>query len=624
MRKKFVYFVLVPFIIVCIILYFFLDRWVESGIEYAGEQIVGAKVEIDDLDLTLSPLGAKFKRLQVTDPHDGWKNLFETGKVQFAVDFGQLLRGKYIIETMEMNNLILGTRRSTNGAIPKPPKKVKEEPSEPSAASKFLAERQQQVMQSFDIEKIKKNLKLDTLLNPANLATIRLLDSLKEQIDGAEVQWNTTLAEFEQSKQKLSDIETTVKKIDVNAIKDIKDATEALNSAKIALATAQEVKTTFTERKKALTASVDDFSHSIASVDNVVKEDYERILSAAHLPDVSMKGISETLLGKEMLSEAAQYLHYAEIARSAIKNSSSKPEKEKPKRLEGQTIHFPVERAYPKLWIKKIRISGGTDQHQDPDFFYAKGEVKNISNDQRITHVPLTVDLLATRGNEVTLTMNFLFDRTRQASYDRYAVQLAGLPVATMKIGGADFLPSKITNARMDASVTVEIPDQGFESKAKVLFYNFDIVFDQSPSTMVERIVYNVLSPIDKLSALIRMWKNEQKFDIAFETDLDDKLITGMKQAIGDELARIQNDLRNKLNVTVAEKRREVEKLYTEKREMVLAKAQEYETTVNEKLTFIENKKKELEQRIEDEKNKQTGAVKKKAEDQLKNLLKGK
>ncbi|MRR39582.1 hypothetical protein EG829_34015, partial [bacterium] len=108
MRRKFIYFVLVPLIVLIGILFFFLDGWVESGLETAGESMVGARVEIDDLRLTLSPLGIRFARLQVANPDDPWKNLFETRTVQFSLELNQLLRGKYIVEQMEVNDIILG------------------------------------------------------------------------------------------------------------------------------------------------------------------------------------------------------------------------------------------------------------------------------------------------------------------------------------------------------------------------------------------------------------------------------------------------------------------------------------------------------------------------------------
>jgi uncharacterized protein (TIGR03545 family) len=129
MRKRFVYFILVPVVVLCLVVYVFIDGWVEAGLEAAGEAVVGARVEIDNLAVSLSPIAIQFSRLQVANPHDPWQNVFETGKVRFALNLGQLLRGKYIIETMEVNNLVLGTRRLTDGSLPKPPPQPSKQPS---------------------------------------------------------------------------------------------------------------------------------------------------------------------------------------------------------------------------------------------------------------------------------------------------------------------------------------------------------------------------------------------------------------------------------------------------------------------------------------------------------------
>ncbi len=118
MRKNFILFVLIPFIIFAVVAYFFIDRWIESGLEYGAEDAVGARVEIDNLSVTFSPLGLKFSKLQVADPTDPWRNIFETGEVEVAMNLGQLLRGKYIVENAKVNDLILGTKRTTDGSLP--------------------------------------------------------------------------------------------------------------------------------------------------------------------------------------------------------------------------------------------------------------------------------------------------------------------------------------------------------------------------------------------------------------------------------------------------------------------------------------------------------------------------
>jgi uncharacterized protein (TIGR03545 family) len=531
---------------------------------------------------------------------------------------------------MEVNNLILGTKRTTDGSIPKP------EEEKPSAASTSLTQEAGATLSpkeeakssaTFDIDKIKRELKIDSLLNPKNLATYRQIDTLKKQINDASAQWKATLDEFDKSKPKLAEIETQAKAIKPSEIKTIQAASEALNNAKSILNNANELKTTFNSRKSILTGSVDNFTKSIKELDDLAKQDYQNVISMARLPDLSMKGIAAMVLGKDVLRKAYEYLGYIDMAKSKIQNSSDKPQIETPKRFKGQNIQFPVERSYPKFWIRKVLISGGTDKEQDPKYFYAKGQILNITNDQRITGFPITADLMATKvrtdvGGRTTLTLGASFDRRKDIAVDKYNADLAGLPVKQMSFGRSDFLPSRIIDAVAEASINVVVPGNQFDSNTKIVIDNMKLLFDREPSGIVERIVHDVLASIKGFSIKLRMWRNEKKFDIAFETDLDDQLTSRTKQVIGAEVAKIQNDLKNKLNAKIAEKRAELEKLFNEKKDMVAGRLKEYENQVNDKLAMVEAKKKEIENRIDQEKKKQTDKVGKKAKDALKGLFK--
>jgi len=622
MRKKFVLFILIPAVIVSIIVYLFIDRWITSGLEYAGEQAVGAKVEIDHLHVSINPIGLEFARLQVADPGDGWKNMFETGKVKFALNFGQLLRGKYIIETMEVNNLILGTTRTTDGSLPKPITPASSSPGLTEQAASMINSQGSNKAASFDIEKIKRELNIDSILNPNNLATYRRIDSLKKQINDAGVEWKATLDEIEKSKSRLSEIESKAKQINVGAIKDIASATNALNNAKSILNDANEVKTSFNTRKSVITDGVNKFGGSINDLDDLAAQDFRNVVNMARLPDLSMNGIAAMVLGKDLLRKAYEYLGYVEKARTTIHNSSDKPPIETPKRLKGQNIYFHAERTYPKFWIKKILISGGTDQTNDPQYFYAKGQVLNISNDQCATGMPLTVNLMATRGGTTTLSFDATFDRRKEPAVDHYKAELTGLAVHEMSFGRSDFLPSKVTSAIADASITAVVPGSHFDSNTKIIIKNMNLSFDRDPNGLVERLVHDVLASLKGFTVDLRMWRDDHKFDVAFATDLDDQLASRTRQVIGNEVAKIQNDLRNKLNAKIGEKRQEVEKLFEEKKSQVTGRLKDYENLLNDKLALVEAKKKEVEDRIDKEKKKQTDDLSKKAKDALKGLFK--
>lgn len=641
MRKKFILFILIPGFVVLITVYLFIDRWVESGLEYAGEKIVGAKVDIDDLVLTLSPIGIEFARLQVANPQDGMKNIFETGKVKLALDFGQLLRNKFIIETMEMNNLILGTKRGSDGTLPeKRAERLRAQQASAATNDSTAAPMRAQFMEQaapvlqakeekktpvFDLDRIRKEIKIDSLLNVKNLRTVQYYDSLKTEVRHASEQWQATLAEIDKTKPKIAEIETNVKAVNVSEIKSLESAKSAFENIKKAYENANEVSKSFNERKTAFNDQVNRFSNAYNEAERLAKEDFQSVVNLARLPDISMQGLAELILGKEMMQNVGKYLYWVDFARENIPSGAlgGKTEKEEPeRRFEGQNIHFPVERAYPKLWIKKILVSGGTDKTQDPEYFYLKGEVRDISNNQRMSGKPLTVELSGVKGGTTSLGFNASFDRRKELPVDDYHAKLAGLRVADMQVGRSDFLPSKITKAVAGANIDVNVPGNRFESTSKIAFANITMVFEHEPKNTVERIVKDVLASLNGFNVTLRLWNSDGKFDLAFATDLDDQIASRIKKVIGDEVARIQNEIRSKVNARIAEKRKEFEALFNQKKEDVTSRLKGYESQVNEKLAMVEGKKKEVENKVEEEKKKQTEGVKKKAEETIKGLFK--
>jgi uncharacterized protein (TIGR03545 family) len=622
-RTKFIIIVIVPLIAFATVTYFFIDRWIESGLETAGEAIVGAKVEIDQLRVTLSPLAIEFRRLQVANPKDGWKNIFETGKVRAAMDFGQLLRGKFIVETVEMNDLILGTKRTTDGALPK--KRV--EPSEqstPSIAQQAgaIVETESKKAPMFDLDKLKKGLKIDSLLNVQNLRSVQHIDTLKQQVQRASQEWQAAMSDVEQSKQKLSDIESSIKSINTNELKSLDKIVEAATKVNNASKSIGEINDKFKNRRSSINNQLATLAASVNLIDDLAKQDFESVKGMARLPDMNMQGLAHLLVGKQILDEVNSYLGWVDFARNTVPRYLPKPDYETPERFKGQNIQFPTEHSFPKLWVKKVLVSGGEDKNQDPNYFYAKGEVHDISSNQQLTGQPLTVALSGTKAGTTTLSLQALFDRRRDEPLDNYKMKLAGLAVGDFDLGRSDFLPSKITQSVAGADAVVNMPGHIFDGNLGVNFRGLTLHFDRPPANDVERIVRDVLQGVQGFNVDLRLWNAKGSMDMAFSTDLDDLIAARTKKVIGDEIARIQNEIRGKVNQKIAEKRQEFEKLYNQKREEVLAQLRSYENFVNEKVAFVEGKKKELDARVEQEKKKQAEGAKKKLEDAVKGLFK--
>jgi len=625
MRKKFVYFVLIPALVFFLAIYLFIDSWVESGLEYAGERIAEAKVEIDDLALGLSPLGIEFRRCQVANRHDPWKNVFETGRVAFAMDFGQLLRGKVIIETMEINDMILGTQRTTDGSLPPQPPPSSEPPGAlagltaevTSAVGARLAE-----APVFNLERLREQLKIDSLLNVKNLKTVQYIDSVKQLATAVKTQWNQGLADVSQAKVQVSEIEKQLKAVKPGELKTIESISAAVTTVNDATAAISSLNQTFNARRQALATDIQALSGAAAGVNAAFEQDYEMLRGLARIPSLSLAGMASLLVGTEMYADVLEYISWIEFVRDKIPAVKSKPDIETPPRMRGQNIRFPVERGYPSFWIKNIVLSGGTDSTAAREYYYVRGALKNVTDDQRITGFPLVAHLSATRGGALTVDVGATIDRTGDLPVDDYEASARGLAIRDIRLGRADFLPSTITGASTAAAVRVHVPGSAFDASAQIDFSDIVIAFERDAQTLVERLTRDVLSSVRAFSTTLKLWKRDGRLDIALQTDLDNRLVAEAQRVLGAEIARLQKDLRAKLDERIATKRAELEGIVAENLAVGRREVQALEGLMSQNLLLAESKKRELDQRIEEEKKKQTDAGKKKLEDAVKGLFK--
>jgi len=607
MRKKFVLFVLVPLIIIAVVVYFFIDRWVEAGIEYAGESAVGAKVEIDHLSVTLSPLGLKFARLQVADPNDPWKNMFETGKVQFKLNFGQLLRGKYIIETAEVNDLIIGTRRTTDGSLPESRRVAKQTVSTDSTNTfAKIAETalQKRVLEHpvLDPSVLKSGFNVDSLLKVVNLRSVTYIETLKVQAQAVTSQWPSALNDIESAKKRLAVIDSSVRAINPSGLKDVTSIMSAITTVDQAQKGVKEIVGTFDSRQTAIRNDISRIAASAGQIDDVAKEDFKKLLTLARLPDLNAMGLAEALLGRQLIANVKKYLSYADIARAKLAAYQSKPEIEKPARMKGQDIRFPVVRAYPKFWVQNVVISGGTDRTQDTAYIYAKGQVNNVTNDQHATQLPMTVNLSGTQGGTLSATVGALFDRRKEIPNDEYKATLTGIGLSDVAIGSESFLKGKITGAQLGTEVAVLIPGDRLDVSANMHFRRVRFSYGGAPANVGERLVREVLDGVDGFDVKLRTWKTDSGMDVALATNLDEQFTNRVKAVLGAELTKVQADLRARVNAVISKKRQEFEALYAARKSQVEQQLAQYQSIVNDKISLVDSKKKELEDRLEKEK----------------------
>jgi uncharacterized protein (TIGR03545 family) len=142
---------------------FALEPIAKWAIESEGSKAVGAKVNVDDVDIQLYPTHVALYGLTVANPNEPMSNLLESEKVSADVDSKALIKRQFIADQVLLSGLQMATERSTPGTLDgsMPPAKPQEEGGLPSIelpdANAIMAE-EQAIIQA-EVEEIENGFK---------------------------------------------------------------------------------------------------------------------------------------------------------------------------------------------------------------------------------------------------------------------------------------------------------------------------------------------------------------------------------------------------------------------------------------------------------------------------------
>lgn len=604
MRKRFWLVILIPLVIVIAVVWIFHNRWIESGIEYAAEEVVGAKVEIDNLHVTFSPLGIEWSKIQIANPQHPWKNLFETGDVHFAMDFNQLLRGKYIVDELTVSGLVIDTKRKTDGSLDPERRKRALLAGDKFTFSKLADDALKNMINYtplFDVNMLKNGFNADSLVKKLDMKTLKHIDTLKRKVDALNNQWLSVKTDFETQKQKVLDLKNQIELINPDQLNDVQSISSAIITVDKSIKTFDEIKSLIENKSVSVKTNIQQTVTSVGQIDGIVKSDFEKLKSMARLPSINKNGIAQLLVGTEMYKRAQNYLLMADKARTEVKQYQGEPDYEEVPRMVGQDVKFPTDRYYPKFWIKKIIISGSTSSSSPVDI-QATGSAFNIAENQKVTGLPTTISIEGTANNTKTLKLSGLIDRRNKIPLDKFSASLTGVPISNFSLGKSDFLPTNISSGVINSELEISVPGKNFDASAKFNLKNITLQFVAEPKNTVEELVQRALAGIREFNVQFRLWNTGGPFDIALSTDLDEVLTQRISSVLGEEVDKLQLQLKQKFDAVVQNELKKFNEMYKAKLADINNQLNGYQTLITEQLNLVESKKQELTDQLDKQK----------------------
>lgn len=619
MRTKGIIFLLVLFGIVVAIMWFFTDRWLENQMEDIGSTIVGAKVEFDGVDFSLTKLHMKWKRLQVTNPDNTWQNLFETGIAEFDMDLLPLLSKKIIIENMQVEGLRFNTPRQTDGKIEKKEEATGKK-SEVILAIENRLKAETARMPVFNLQKLTKKIDIDSLWKLVNLQTPQKIDSLKQSYQQKYTEWQQRLTNLPSEKD-LNRVTQQIETIRVDQLKSLEEFQSAYNQVNQLY---QQVDST----RKSVRSLKSDFEQDLAKITETqkiiptwIKDDYQQALRLAQIPDISVGNVARILFGErviQMMQSITGYVGKARYYEEKVKSTS--PQKESPPRLKGQDIHFGTPPNLPKFWIKQISLSG-----EAPNELRLAGKVENIVSQQEVINQPTTIQITGMRRDQASLQLLTTLDYRQAVSQEKIELSMQNMPLANVKLTNFALLPQKIQKGTGKLNAVLNFVGGDFESK--IQFAAADLTFDYSdkPANLDARLLELSRSITESLSlitldALAAQTGKDFKFRL--NSNLDELIASRFKEILSQEIQKAQQQIEARVRQEVEKRQKELETLMAQKEQELRAQIQKVEDEIKRQEEMIKQKQKEIENRIASEKSKLQENLQEQGKKKLKDLLK--
>ena len=555
--------------------YLFAGSIVKNLIEHSGTDLIGARVELDQVNFSVMPLGFELQNLQVTNPDNPMQNAVQVKRIKFLMSTTELLRLNVVIDEMGVDNVRLNTRRKESGAVSK-------------QAQKAVAPEKSQDL-DFSLPKIEFP-DVKDILSREKLNTLGLAQEAETELDNARDKWEKNINalpdnnKFQAYEEKIKSIKP-VKTGDT--VKDIQAISNALGELK---KIKKDIKQDISQVKKAKSELRQDTKTLKAQFDHLAKapaDDYARLKEKYSPSSSGVLNISRALFGNTVaywVNIAVDwYRRLSPVLKNAIEDEDTQSSKQV--RHKGIDVRFAENTPSPGFLIKSAHVS------LELEVGDISGEINNITSDQEVLGRPLTFSFFADKlKNAGELELVGTFNHTDPGhAVDKVSFRLARYKVKNFILSESDTFPLSLKQAQSDLQAEVQLKENVLMASmlSAVQSAEFVTTWDQKPGS-IARSMERALKDVRDFDIKVNISGTKENYDMHVSSDLDEI----MKNAIGKQVrqrvdefeAQLKDRIKEKTTGKIAELKSRFDKV-----DQLKKKLDKSEKLGNEKLELAEN-----------------------------------
>ncbi|HTN76482.1 MAG TPA: TIGR03545 family protein [Pirellulaceae bacterium] len=513
-----------------------------------GERIIGAKIEIDDIDASLVGCDLAIHGVTIANPRSPRHNLLECDSASFDIETASVLKRRLVVREARLSGVRFNTPRSTSRSgdpLTLPDLQL------PDEFETRFAKLGESALRQFT-RVISQDLKND-------LVSIQLSQELAER-------WPL---EFQKLVARSTAIRQQIDQLRQSVDPTVNNVAGMAESFPNKVAEVERLKQQIDDIRNEVDQLLVQMGRDRVAIDIARKHDQEVIRRKLALKDLDPQNLSEYLLGEELNQQTNEIVRWIKIARCYWPSDVELPESE---RSHGEDIVFPGLKPMPKALVQKMFLDG-TFLRGDHSLTW-RGEISNLTTDPVVLGQPMVIRV-ATSGSH-PFVLEATLDRSGDKPRDRVVISFPELPQPARMLGDKEQLA--IAVAPGSTQVWAELELHGEQLTGRVLLQQKTLQLTaQMPPRYGPRVaesVANALGHVQHLQAEVRLAGTLDKPSLQLRSNLGPQVSAGLSQALRQELALRQAELGATLDQYLARQQSEFDELVATERQRALDQLQ--------------------------------------------------
>lgn len=485
---------------------FALEPIAKFMIEHEGSKQVGARVDVDSVDIQFYPTHVALHGLTVANPQEPMRNLLQSETVSADVDTKALLKMQLIADQVLLSGLQMYTERTTPGTLDGklPPPKPESDSSLPGIAlpdpSALLAEEQATIQAEVDA--------IQTGFSDIETRWEGKTDSLPDQ-----AQLDTYQQRWKELKQK-------------NMIERIAGAKQLRDDIKDDL---KQFKTLNDDIK---TDSAEVKSLTLRAA-NLPADQSKRMLSKYGL-DQGSEGMLRFLLGDEVNT-------FVQRGLSLYQETMGSMAEKEPAPSEAPT-ELPVKLLIRQILIDGYQVIGG-------EKLAYSGEINDVTDQQDYWNKPITMALRGGMEEKSQLVIDGIFDQRNNTLKSVFNMALKQLALSGVSLSQSPDLPLQLEKGIADISANFGIDGDTLKGSAKGLVNQAKLlVANAAPDNKTANLLAAALEDVSRLVMDLSVNGTVNEPAIKLKSNLDSILGDVLGAELKAKLGEAEDELKAKLS----------------------------------------------------------------------------